>query len=196
MIRVAVYMVFFITSILLVSNATTAQTQSFRPGPGSYVTVTGTSTLHDWEMKSESVNSEVVFNINDSGGPESLESVMFRLSKKTLRSDKSGLERRAYDAMNANRHPEIVFRTNGSGSLQKRGDRYQVNSRGELTVAGVTRQVSVDAICINGDDERLVCSGSTRLKMSDFNIDPPVMMLGALRTGDEITISYNIIYVQ
>ena len=196
MIRVIIYLMFFASSVICVGSSAYAQTQSFRPGPGSYVTVTGTSTLHDWEMKSETMTSEVVFSTNDSGSPESLESVMLRLSKKTLRSDKSGLERRAYDAMNANHHPEIVFLTNGSGSLQKRGDQYQVSSRGELTVAGVTRQVSVDAICINGDDERLVCSGSTRLKMSDFNIDPPVMMLGALRTGDEITINYNIVYVQ
>ncbi len=196
MIKFAVYIILFIASIFPVSHYTTAQTLSFRPGQDSYITVTGTSTLHDWEMKSEIISSEVVFNTNDSGSPESLESVMLKLNKNTLKSDKSGLERRAYDAMKANRHPEIVFRANGSGSLQNSGDRYQVSTNGELTIAGVTRQISVTATCINGDDERLVCSGSTRLKMSDFNIDPPVMMLGALRTSDEITISYKINYAQ
>jgi hypothetical protein len=30
--------------------------------------------------------------------------------------------------------------------------------------------------------------------MSEFDIDPPVMMMGTLRAGDEITINYNIIY--
>lgn len=173
-----------------------AQVLSYSPGPGSYITVTGTSTLHDWEMVSENIRSVAVFNTNGEGSPESVESVTFRLAANTLKSDKSGLDKRAYDALDVKRHPEIIFSTNGSGNLQKSGEKFQVNSTGELTVAGVTRQVNVNAVCINGDDERLVCSGTTRLKMSDFQIDPPVMMLGALRTGDEVTIKYNIVYTK
>ncbi len=171
-----------------------AQEQIFRPSGESYVTVTGTSTLHDWEMRSGNVGGEAIFTTGESGSPEILESVMFRLEKTTLKSDKSGLDRRAYQALNTNRHPEIVFRTNGSNSVRKTGDRYVVDTRGELTIAGVTRQVSINATCINGDDQRLVCSGSRSLKMSEFDIDPPVMMMGTLRTGDEITINYNIVY--
>jgi hypothetical protein len=171
-----------------------AQEQTFRPTGESYVTVTGTSTLHDWEMKSGNVRGEAIFIKDDSGSPQALESVMFRLEKETLKSDKSGLDRRAYQALNTNRHPEIVFRTNGNNNIRKSGDRYVVNTTGELTIAGVTRQVNVTATCINGEGQRLVCSGSRSLKMSDFDIDPPVMMMGTLRAGDEITINYNIVY--
>ena len=176
------------------SHQSFAQQQTFRPSGDSYVTVTGTSTLHDWEMRSGNVGGEAIFITGESGSPEVLESVMFRLEKTTLKSDKSGLDRRAYQALNTNRHPEIVFRTNGSNSVRKTGDRYVVNTRGELTIAGVTRQISVNATCINGDDQRLVCSGSRSLKMSEFDIDPPVMMMGTLRAGDEITINYNIVF--
>jgi hypothetical protein len=179
----------------LFSHQSFAQQQTFRPSGESYVTVTGTSTLHDWEMRSGNVGGEAVFITGESGSPEVLESVMFRLEKTTLKSDKSGLDRRAYQALNTSRHPEIVFRTNGSNSVRKTGDRYVVNTRGELTIAGVTRQISVNATCINGDDQRLVCSGSRSLKMSEFDIDPPVMMMGTLRAGDEITINYNIVYM-
>jgi hypothetical protein len=158
------------------------------------VTVSGTSSLHDWEMKSEDAVSEVLFTFNDQGAPETMESATFRLKKTSLKSDKSGLDKRAYDAMNANRHPEIIFRTNKGGKLQKSGDNYLVDTGGELTIGGVTRQIEVSATCVNGDDTQLVCSGSKKLNMSNFDIDPPVMMLGALRTGDEITISYKIVY--
>jgi polyisoprenoid-binding protein YceI len=194
--RSLTFRIFIISLFLLPVSVLQASDQTFTHAPGSFVVVTGTSTLHDWEMKSENLNSEVVFNVNEEGSPESIESIMVSLTINSLKSDKSGLEKRAYDAMDAKRHPEIVFHTNGSGNLDKRGDKYLVNSRGELTVSGVTRQVNVSATCINGDDQKLVCSGSTKLKMSDFMIDPPVMMLGALRTGDEIIISYNIVYVQ
>lgn len=160
------------------------------------ITIKGTSTLHDWEMESETADSELLFNNNEEGQPDDIENITFRMKKKTLKSDKSGLDKRAYNALNADRHPEIVFSSNGNGDLQKNGTEYRVNSTGDLTVAGVTRQVSIDAICINGDDTRLICSGTSKLKMSDFDIDPPVMMLGTLRTGDEIVIDYRIVYTK
>lgn len=160
------------------------------------ITIKGTSTLHDWEMVSKTADSEVLFSSNEEGQPEDVEKVTFRLKKKTLTSDKSGLDRRAYNALNADKHPEIVFSSNGNGNLRKNGDEYRIKSTGDLTVAGVTRKISVEAVCINGDDARLECSGSSKLKMTDFDIDPPVMMLGALRTGDEITIDYKIVYTK
>jgi polyisoprenoid-binding protein YceI len=158
------------------------------------ITVTGTSSLHDWEMQSDDAVSEVQFIVDNDGQPEKLESVMLRLQKTTLKSDRSGLDRRAYDAMNASRHPEIIFRANGSGDLEQNGDKYEVSTKGELTVAGVTRTIDVNATCTNGNGNELVCTGSQNIMMSDFNIDPPVMMLGTLRTGDEITINYRIVY--
>ncbi len=173
-----------------------AQQQTYSTSADSYITVTGTSTLHDWEMRSENLRGEAVFNKDNNGSPQTLESLTFRLGKTSLKSDKSQLDRRAYQALNSNRHPEIIFRTNGSNSVRKNGDGYSVNARGELTISGTTRRINVDANCINGDDNKLICSGSQKLKMSDFEVDPPVLMLGTLRTGDEITINYRIVYMQ
>jgi hypothetical protein len=189
----ALFLAFTGLSSLATGTGNTEEHSSYRASD-AIITVTGTSTLHDWEMKSENASSEVTFIINEEGQPDDIESVIFRLRTNTLKSDKSGLDRRAYEAMNAGSHPEIIFRTNGNNNMEQKGDSYRINSSGELTVAGVTRKISVNATCVNGDDRKLVCSGSQMLKMSDFNIEPPVMMLGTLRTGDEITITYNIVY--
>lgn len=193
--NIALKLIMVACSIFLIHNMQ-AQMQTYRPADDSYVMVKGTSTIHNWEMISENIVSEARFKTDDEGQPEQIESVSFRLKKTTLQSDKSGLDRRAYNAMNASRHPDIIFRSNGSGRLVKNGDDYIVNTKGELTIAGYTRQINVQATCINGDDKKMVCSGSQKLKMTDFNIDPPVMMLGALRTADEVTISYSIVYTQ
>lgn len=193
MLNIRLYLPILITFFFLFCENVSSQTLSFHPGPGSYVTVTGTSTLHDWEMKSDDIVSEVQFRTNEEGEPENLESLIFKLNKTTLKSDKSGLEKRAYDALNARQFPDITFEMHGNTSVQRNGDSYVVRSSGDLSVAGMTRQIRINATCINGEEAKLVCTGSQQLKMSDFNIDPPVMMLGALRTGDEVTISYNIV---
>lgn len=193
MLNIRLYITALITFFLIAGINVSSQTVSFQPGPGSYVTVTGTSTLHDWEMKSDDIVSEVQFSTNEEGEPENLESLIFKLNKTTLKSDKSGLERRAYDALKAGRFPDITFEMNGNTSVQRNGDSYMIRSSGDLSVAGMTRQIRINATCVNGEEAKLVCTGSQQLKMSDFDIDPPVMMLGTLRTGDEVTINYNIV---
>jgi polyisoprenoid-binding protein YceI len=179
--------------ISLFPLAIAGETTEVRSGVAE-IKVTGTSTLHDWEMESASAGSEIRLRLDEDGRPTGLESVEFRLKKTTLKSDKSGLDRRAYEALDAKRHPEIIFRSNGNGSIEKNGDNYRLSTSGELTIAGVTRTVSLNATCTDGADGTLVCSGSSQLKMSDFNIDPPVMFLGTLRTADEITVEYRIVH--
>ena len=134
--------------------------------------------------------------MNDKGHPENIESLTFRMKKTSLKSNQSGLDRRAYDALKANKHPEIIFKMNGNSTIQENGDNYKLSLNGDLVVAGISRQVNITATCLNGDDKKLVCSGTEKLKMSDFQIDPPVMMLGALKTADEITINYSIVYTK
>jgi polyisoprenoid-binding protein YceI len=182
-------------AVLLIAGLK-AQVQTYKPSAESFIEVKGTSTLHDWEMRSENIISEVQFKMNEKGHPEDIESLIFRLNKTSLKSKQSSLDRRAYDALNASKHPEIVFRMNGNSSIQENGDKYKVSLNGDLVVAGISRQVNITATCLNGDDKKLVCSGTEKLKMTDFQIDPPVMMLGALKTADEITINYRIVYTR
>ena len=159
----------------------------------SYVEIRGTSTLHDWQMRSETIESRVVFRGDNGQQPESFEFVEFELRKTTLEADQSRLRNMALDEMEADEHPHITFRSLQAGSLVANGDSYTVTTTGELTIAGVTRNVSVEAEC-NSKGELLVCSGSEQLLMTDFDMDPPRLFLGTLRTDDQVTVEFNIIY--
>ena len=173
-----------------------AQIQTYNASKDSYILVKGTSTLHDWEMKSENVISEVQFKMNEKGHLENLESLKFSINKTTLKSTQSALDKKAYDALKASKYPEIVFKMNGNSSVKPNGNNYDAILKGELIIAGITRQISLNATCTNGDDKKMICSGTQHLKMTDFKIEPPVMMLGALRTADEITIDYKMVYTR
>lgn len=159
----------------------------------SYVTVKGTSSLHDWELHSETLMSEAVFTTGDEGDLESLESVVFILETTTLESERSRLQRMAHEELDAENHPEITFRSNGDGTVEANGEEYQVTAIGDLSISGVTRQVSVEATCIAGDEE-LVCAGTKDLNMTDFDVDPPTLMLGTIRTHDEVTVEFRMVY--
>ncbi len=162
--------------------------------PGSTVTVSGTSNLHDWEMTTTVPTSFAEFKMLTEGRHEVLQSLDFRIQKRTLKSDKSGLERRAFEALRADKNPVISFQTTGPVQIKQNGEKLLITTQGKLSIAGVTKVVDLAAECTNGNGNLLTCRGEKKLKMTDFNIAPPTMMLGALQVADDITVSYSVIY--
>ena len=67
-----------------------------------------------------------------------------------------------------------------------------VNCTGKLTIAGVTRDAQVTAVCKPGPGNTLTVTGSQKISMKDFSIDPPTFMLGTIKTGNDITLSFNL----
>ncbi len=172
-----------------------ASSQTYTSTADSHVTVIGTSSLHDVELHSATLMSEAVFNTGNGEAFESLESVMFIVRKTTLESDRSRLQRMAHEEMDAENHPEITFRSDGKGAVEANGDEYRVTASGNLTISDVTRQVIVEATCINSGDE-LVCAGTKDLQMTDFDIDPPTLLFGSIRTHDEVKVKFRMVYSQ
>ncbi len=72
---------------------------------------------------------------------------------------------------------------------------YVCDSKGELAVAGVTNRISMRVNVTPMADKRLKVTGSTSVKMSDFGIQPPVLV-GILSTGDEVKLFFEWIVAQ
>jgi polyisoprenoid-binding protein YceI len=60
---------------------------------------------------------------------------------------------------------------------------------GNLTIAGVTKAITLQANYAVGADESVQFKSSKAIKMSDFKIKAPSFMMGALKTGDDLTIN-------
>jgi polyisoprenoid-binding protein YceI len=149
----------------------------------SSMTIAGTSTLHDWESKVESFTA--VARVKD----EVIESASFRAEVNSIKSGTSAMDANTYKAMNEPEHPSITFKT--TGALRQVAGELRI--KGDLTIAGVTRPVEFAATSERWSEESLTVKASYKLKMSDFGIDPPRAMLGTIRTGDEVTIAFNIV---
>ncbi len=171
-----------------------SQSQTYTATDGSYVEVRGTSTLHDWSMRSEVLTSEVEFATGN-GEPESIESVVFIVQKVTLESDNARLHRMAHEEMDADNYPEISFESAGTDISWINDHTFRATAEGDLTVSGVTRRINVEATCAN-EGELLICTGAKDLRMTDFDIDPPRLFLGTLRTHDEITVEFRMMYAR
>ena len=150
----------------------------------SYIKVSGTSNLHDWDMKAESLTCEGNFIVKG-GVLKDISSLSFALPVTNLKSKESLLDKRAYKSLKSQEFSKIVFKlTNAKvNSAQK-----TIAISGNLSIAGVTNLINLQSTYSVNADESITCKSSKTFKMSDYKIKAPSFMLGALRTGDPVTI--------
>lgn len=155
----------------------------------------GTSTLHDWEMDALSSKGEAKFEFESGSETDlvAITSLSFTLLVTNLKSDSDGLNENAYEALKSNEYKYIRYKlTSSTLSPEKNG--YLIKSKGNLTIAGVTKEIVMDARAEINTDGTITMKGSYKLKMTDYNVEPPSFFLGAMTTGNDLTIEFNVVY--
>jgi polyisoprenoid-binding protein YceI len=162
-----------------------AQT-AYKQTDDSYITVAGTSTLHAWTMTSKDTQYQATFEHGPDGAPAQLKALSLNIPSQSLKSEHTAMDKNAYSSLKTDKYKTINFSLTTS-SVEKN----IIKCSGNLTIAGVTKLINVDANCQVKPDMSMRCTGSKAFKMSDFQIEPPSFMFGTVKTGDEITISFN-----
>jgi polyisoprenoid-binding protein YceI len=161
------------------------------------VSVDGTSTLHDWTMTLEKGRSagSATFTINGASFT-GIEALQLTFEAGGLKSGKVPMDNNAYRALKTDEHPEIKFEFKEMKEIKAADDGFLTTVMADLTIAGFTNPVTTIATCAVQSDTALICTGSHAIKMTDFEIDPPTVMLGSVKTGDDLTINYRAVFVK
>lgn len=64
---------------------------------------------------------------------------------------------------------------------------------GRLTIAGKENPVELRATGTADNTGVIRLKGSTKLKMTDFGVKPPSLMMGTMKVGDAITVGYDLV---
>ena len=178
---------------LFISQSLFAQTTFTSRSATSEIKVNGTSNLHDWSMKGTDYVCFAQFTMQSAAaGLVSINGLSLSIPVKSLKSGENLLDTSAYKAMNAEEYTHVNFKMTSSTVTSQGGNKYLIKATGQLTISGVAKEVTLTANGVLNADRSLSVSGSQKIKMSDFGIKPPSFMMGALKTGDNLTIDFNI----
>jgi polyisoprenoid-binding protein YceI len=173
---------FFLTGV---SNA-----QIFEIIPQSaLVSIHGTSSVHDWDMKVTKVNSE--FGINAS---KQITTLSVKIPITSIKSGKGIMDGKTYDAFDAKKNPNIVFQLTEASSTKWSDKETEITVTGNLSMAGETRKISFKTlakITKTGDYE---LKGTVPLKMTDYGMIPPTAFFGTMKTGDAVSIKFDVTF--
>ncbi|MDB5252780.1 MAG: YceI family protein [Flaviaesturariibacter sp.] len=156
------------------------------------VSVTGTSSLHNWEMKSTKASCDAIITLGVN--KISFSSLSFAVPVESLKSGHSTMDKNAYRAMNTKKNAGISFVISSVNSITaSSANTYKFNGTGKLTIGGVTKLTPMTATLVyNPADKSFTCTGTKTFNMSEYGIKPPTAVLGTIKTGDAISIHYAI----
>ena len=153
--------------------------------------VSGTSTVHDWEIDVEHFKCDATVSLNEKQGI-SISGINFTCKAEDVKSHNRIMDNKTFDALKGDKFPQIKFNSSELVLIPTSGS--DAKAKGKLTIAGKTNDVTLQFKAVTENQNQMSVKGETHLKLSDFNIDPPTAMMGALKTGDEITITYNVVF--
>jgi len=193
----------FILFALLIVNLAIAQAN---PGiavavkNGSSLQLDGTSTLHDFTCKTSDIQGTIMVDpaqlANGIKDAKSLiTQVNITIPVKSIKSGHDGMDDNMYDALKADKDPAITYQLTGITGAAPSGSEYQIQTKGLLTVAGVQKPVEITVYASKVSDGIKV-HGKENINMTDFGIDPPSFMFGALKAGNKVTVSFDLVLAQ
>ena len=165
-----------------------------RPANDVYIKVFGTSNVHDWTMTSAGMESQGVFKFNAKDELVGLTGFNFTVRATSLKSGKSSMDSRTYKSILADEFPKIVYQLKSTTVNQLSANKFQLQTSGNLTIAGTTQAIGMNVIVVVNADRSITCTGSEKLKLTDYKIDPPSFMLGAMKVGNDLTIKFELTY--
>jgi len=174
-------------------SATVAAVSAQSPvllGKESLVKISGTSNLHDWHEIAEDFTIEMSLTADGSASPV-INKVILTCKAASIMSDNSIMTNKTHEALRVDNHPEITFNSAQESALQVRNGGFSSTITGQLTINGIKNQVTVP---VEGTltGTRLTVKGAKSIKMSDYGIKAPTALMGTLKTGDEVTVSFDL----
>ena len=174
--------------LVLCTTHVLAQNTQLQTIQQANITIQGTSTIHDWESVVEDVDIEASFSKQD-GLWIGVEQLSVNMPVRSIESGKNLMNSKTYEALKAKDHPIITFQFKEMLALTET----EIKVLGSLSIAGVTKEIELLANYILNDQE-ITISGLYPLNMRDFGIYPPTAMMGSIKTGELVDLSYDITF--
>lgn len=186
------------TPAAFAADSTTYQTASKTPAK---ILIEGTSNVHDWEVTGATIDGVVSIQpILDASGNVDLRATFTdgkttaeaKILISSMTGSRRGMDSRMEKAFDADTHPTIAFVlqefTLAEEPLTDDGGLQGIAS-GDLKMAGSSALADFDVI-IYPDVSGFRIEGEANLNMTEYGVKPPTALFGAVRTAEDIKITF------
>jgi polyisoprenoid-binding protein YceI len=188
------------TLVLAVALDASADPVRYQASPGSKLKLEGTSTVHDYTIEGGIMGGFIEFASDyplDPSKPNSevkvTPKVQVTIPVRSLKSGKSLMDDIMHDNLKVKDNPTIKYTlTEWKAKDRKPGEPLAFDTKGDLTVAGVTKPIEM-VVTLTPEGDKLKATATKELKMTDFGMKPPApaVGLGLIKTADEVKVTFD-----
>ncbi len=167
--------------------------------PESRLWVEGTSNVRPFaceakeiEVQVETEQGPVVQRLV--AGEKAVRTVVVTVPSKSLDCDNNNkkMNEHMLKAIKAEENPSIEFRLQ-SYELKHEGDGANAVLEGTLKLGGVDKPVTINAAAKSVAEGALQVTGTYELRMTDYGLKPPKLMMGAFKVDDPMKVNFELL---
>jgi polyisoprenoid-binding protein YceI len=169
------------------AGAQMALPRNLKASAGSKIWIEGTSSVKSFNC------AATKFDVSVSSEPgnkpnELVDAASVVVPVASLDCKNSTMNGHMQKALKAKENPTISWKMT---SYSVEGT--NVIMKGRLTIAGQEKAIEMTATGNADNDGTIRMKGSTKFKMSEYGVKPPSLMLGTMKVGDPITVSFDLL---
>ena len=190
---------FTIAALATAATAAGAQSASairLRLLPGTELSISGTSNVHDFHCKTNKINAYIDV---DPGYTKDLTkvarpivSVKVNIAVKSLSCGNKKMDENMYATLKADQNQLIRYTLSGYDILNGSATAFAAKTNGTLTILGTDKTVAMKVDATRLAEGKATAEGEETLLMSDFGIKPPSFMFGTMKVGNEVKVKFNL----
>lgn len=155
-------------------------------GKESRLWLEGTSTVRSFKCTANKIDAEV--NAEPGAKPaDMVKSASLVVVVASLECGNKTMNEHMLKALKSRENPQITWRMS---SYEVNGPNVEI--KGNLTIAGKENPIELRG---TGSAENGIIrfKGSKQFKMTEYGVKPPRLMLGTMRVGDPVTVSFDLV---
>jgi len=185
------------TALLVLATATAARPFMDPPltlAPASKLWFDGKSTVRDWSCKATridaAIDAEAGAVANVLKAQKAVKTVTLTFPTAELDCENGTMNGHMMKALNAKTHEAIVFTLTGYELAA--GAPVKGTLTGTLLLNGVTKPISFPVEYATAPSGALRVTGKYALKMTEWQVQPPKLMMGAMKVDPTITVNFDL----
>jgi len=164
--------------------------------PTSRLWISGTSTVRSFECAAATFDANVESVPGAAtavlAGEKAVTAVEIRVNTERLDCKNGTMNEHMLKALKAKTNPTIVFKL-ASYDLAKQAEVVRVTLNGTLAMGGVEKPISLTANATEGTSGTLHVVGTHELRMTEWGLKPPTLMLGTMKVDERIKVGFDLL---
>jgi polyisoprenoid-binding protein YceI len=165
--------------------------------PESKLWIAGTSTVRAFQCQAATFDAKLGATGTNAvsavlAGEKAVSDIVVTVPAEKLDCRNGTMNEHMRKALKAEKYPTITFRV-ASYDLAKAADGLDVTLNGTLTLGGVEKPITINATAKPGENGTLLVSGTREVRMTEFGLKPPTLMLGTMKVDERIKVGFDVV---